>query len=104
PDTVMPTVVPSAAFSPTVSEFASLSLGADGARLLTIIEIGSGNSTKFFAKAKRDFNLGTRIVSIDPHPRAEIRSLTDEALEKTVLDFAPEFFKSLQPGDFLFFD
>jgi hypothetical protein len=32
----------------------------------TYIEVGSGNSTKFAAKAKTDGALGTRIISIDP--------------------------------------
>ena len=37
-----------------------------------MLEIGSGNSTKFARRAIRDHRLCTRITSIDPHPRAEI--------------------------------
>src|SRR6187549_3569361 len=37
----------------------------------TYIEIGSGNSTKVVAKAKSDHKLKTRIISLDPAPRAE---------------------------------
>jgi hypothetical protein len=37
-------------------------------------EIGSGNSTKFARQAIRDHG-ATRIVSIDPSPRAEIDAI-----------------------------
>jgi len=44
------------------------------------MEIGSGNSTKFVARAKRDGALSARIVSIDPQPRAEVDRLCDEVI------------------------
>jgi len=34
-----------------------------------VIEVGSGNSTKFIRRAIRDHGLPTAIVSIDPQPR-----------------------------------
>src|SRR5262249_52745235 len=43
-----------------------------------LMEIGSGNSTKFAAKAKSLNSSHTRIVSIDPYPRVEIDRLCDE--------------------------
>ena len=43
----------------------------------TYLEIGSGNSTKFARQGIVDNNLNTRIVSIDPYPRAEIDQLCD---------------------------
>jgi hypothetical protein len=61
----------------------------DGAALYTFlcerrpahyVEIGSGNSTRFVARAKRDRGLATEIVSIDPHPRAEMEALCDTAI------------------------
>src|SRR6185503_17264428 len=36
------------------------------------VEIGSGTSTKFARKAIRDQGLRTRIISIDPRPRADV--------------------------------
>ena len=35
------------------------------------VEVGSGNSTRFAARAIADHGLATRIVSIDPQPRAD---------------------------------
>lgn len=68
------------------------------------LEIGSGNSTKFARKAIEDQHLETRIISIDPHPRAEIDRLCDavrrERLEETDLSI----FNTLAVGDILFVD
>jgi hypothetical protein len=44
----------------------------------TYIEIGSGNSTKVVRKAIQEQELSTKIISIDPYPRAEIDHLADE--------------------------
>ena len=70
----------------------------------TYVEIGSGNSTKVVAKAKKDFQLSTRIISLDPAPRAEIDQLADsiyrEPFEKTNLDI----FTQLRQGDIVFVD
>jgi hypothetical protein len=68
------------------------------------VEVGSGNSTKFAARAKRDGDLATTITSIDPAPRAEVNDLCDvvvrEPLEATRLDL----FSDLERGDIVFFD
>jgi hypothetical protein len=68
------------------------------------MEIGSGWSTKFARRAIQDGQLPTEIVSIDPHPRAEIDQLCDRvvrsALEATDLSVVDE----LRAGDVLFFD
>jgi hypothetical protein len=69
-----------------------------------LIEVGVGNSTKFARKAIVDFNLKTKIVSIDPAPRAEISDLTDEYLEKSVLEVGLDIFDLLEDGDILFID
>jgi hypothetical protein len=68
------------------------------------LEVGSGNSTTFARRAISDGELGTRLVSIDPQPRAEIDVLCDEMVRKPLesADRAP--FEQLQPGDVLFFD
>jgi hypothetical protein len=68
------------------------------------LEIGSGTSTKFARSAIRHFDLPTRIVSIDPHPRAEIDDVCDEIVRKPLEDVGPERFAALEPGDLLFFD
>jgi hypothetical protein len=44
------------------------------------LEVGSGNSTKFARRAIADGGLATRIVSIDPEPRAEVDALCDEVV------------------------
>jgi hypothetical protein len=68
------------------------------------LEVGSGFSTMFAARARSDGALRTTITSIDPHPRAAIDQLCDavirEPLEAT--DLRP--FKALTAGDVVFFD
>ena len=49
-------------------------------------EVGSGNSTKFARKAIRDHNLPTKIISIDPMPRAEIDQLCDWVIRQPLED------------------
>lgn len=66
--------------------------------------MGSGNSTKFAARAKADGALATTITSIDPHPRTEIDALCDTVL-RIGLEHAPaEVFSVLRAGDVVFFD
>lgn len=43
-------------------------------------EIGSGNPTKFVAAAKKSYSPNTRIISIDPAPRAEVDELCNEII------------------------
>lgn len=68
------------------------------------VEIGSGNSTKVVARAKRDQGLNTQIISIDPAPRAEIDQLTDEVIRKPFEDADLEIFSRLESGDIVFVD
>ena len=70
----------------------------------TYLEIGSGYSTKLVRRAIRDHSLPTRIVSIDPKPRAEINSLCDEVIREPLEDTDLARFDQLQAGDILFFD
>lgn len=69
-----------------------------------ILEIGCGESTKFFRKAIRDGGLGTRLVSIDPCPRRQIDQIVDEVHRQRLQDVPLELFETLAPGDVLFFD
>jgi hypothetical protein len=68
------------------------------------IEVGSGNSTKVAALAKKENQLQTEIVSIDPMPRAEIDHLADKVIRKPFeeIDYSEIF--NLESGDILFID
>jgi hypothetical protein len=70
----------------------------------TYLEIGSGNSTKFVRRSIRDNDLRTRIISIDPNPRAEIDSLCDEVIRQPLEDVDLDILFSLKAGDILMFD
>ena len=87
--------------------------GLDAAALYTFVrarrprryvEVGSGTSTKFVARAKRDGGLGTAIVSIDPHPRAEVDGLCDRVYRQPLETCSLDLFRELEPGDVIFFD
>ena len=68
------------------------------------IEIGSGHSTKFAARAVRDGRLRTRIVSIDPQPRADMEGLCDRVLRVPLEAADLSVFDELSGGDVVFFD
>lgn len=68
------------------------------------IEIGSGNSTKFVRRSIRDNDLHTKIVSIDPCPRAEIDSICDEVVRQPLENVDLAMFDRLSAGDILVFD
>jgi hypothetical protein len=68
------------------------------------MEIGSGDSTKFAARACRDGQLETQIVSIDPQPRAEVDELCDRVLRVPLETADISLFHELSDGDVLFFD
>ncbi len=68
------------------------------------MEIGSGNSTKFARAAIVDGRLPTRIVSVDPHPRAEVDALCDEVVRSPLELAPPTLVDRLTAGDVLFFD
>jgi len=70
----------------------------------TYLEIGSGISTCFAAKAVRDHNIGTRIVSIDPQPRRAIDTICNEVIREGLEVCDLSRFGELQAGDILFFD
>jgi predicted O-methyltransferase YrrM len=68
------------------------------------IEIGSGISTCFAAKAILDGNLRTRITSIDPEPRAAIDKICDTTIRDGLEVCDVKIFDDLESGDVLFFD
>jgi Methyltransferase domain len=68
------------------------------------VEVGSGNSTKVVARARRDGGLATHITSIDPHPRAEIDRLCDRIIREPMELAGTGAFGELIAGDVVFFD
>jgi predicted O-methyltransferase YrrM len=68
------------------------------------VEIGSGNSTKIAALAVKEAAIETKIISIDPVPRAEIDILATEIIRKAFEDTDPALLHDLEPGDILFVD
>jgi predicted O-methyltransferase YrrM len=88
-------------------------LGLDCASLYTFVreraprryvEIGSGNSTEFVARAIRDGALSTRMTSIDPSPRVGIDQLCDEAVRAPLETADLSLFSTLDASDIVFFD
>ncbi len=68
------------------------------------LEVGSGYSTKLVRRAIRDHGLATKLVSIDPNPRAEIDSICDKVVRRRLEDADLAIFGQLEPGDILFVD
>ncbi len=69
------------------------------------LEIGSGHSTKVSHCSKVDHSLSTKIISIDPQPRAMIDTLSDEVIRKKLEDVDVEtLVDRLHTGDVLFID
>ena len=70
----------------------------------TIIEVGSGHSTRFMRRAANDEGYDADIFSIDPVPRKNIDKLCT-GIKRTTADQVPEeFYLQLKAGDFLFID
>lgn len=68
------------------------------------IEVGSGVSTRFARQAIRDLGLQTRIVSMDPSPRSEIDSISDEVIKSRMEDVTRSFWEGIGSEDLLFLD
>ena len=70
-----------------------------------IVEVGSGHSTRFFARAAADSNLDISITAIDPAPRADLEGLPAVRLvRKTLQQVGPAPFADLRAGDILAID
>ncbi len=67
-----------------------------------IVEVGSGHSTRFLARAVSDGGLDTHIVAIDPNPRATLAGLDIDWIATPVQRVAA--FPALASGDILFID
>ncbi len=73
-------------------------------RPVRIVEVGSGHSTRFMARAAADSGSGTQITAIDPAPRATLEGLPIEFLRSSVQQIGMEPFAGLRAGDILFID
>ncbi len=69
-----------------------------------IVEVGSGHSTRFMARAVADGGLATRITAIDPAPRAALEGLDVEIHRQPVHQAGAAPFAALAAGDVLFID
>lgn len=69
-----------------------------------IVEVGSGHSTRFMAQAVQDGGLSTRIICIDPAPRATLGQLQVEHQRALLRDAPSGVFEALQADDVLFID
>lgn len=67
-------------------------------------EVGSGYSTQFARRAVTDHGSSTRIVSVDPSPRAEIDLICEEIVRERLEDVDLTLFDELDGGDVCFFD
>jgi hypothetical protein len=68
-----------------------------------LIEIGSGISTRIARHTIDSHGLATRLLAIDPAPRAAVAAIA-ESLPSSLLDADPAIFDELQADDILFFD
>jgi predicted O-methyltransferase YrrM len=75
-----------------------------GRRPRRVVEVGSGHSTRFAARAARDAGGGTEIVCIDPSPRARLDGLPVRHARALLQDADPALFAGLAAGDVLFID
>ncbi len=87
--------------------------GVDAAALYSFIrarrparyhEIGSGNSTLFAARAVRDGGLSTRIVSVDPQPRADVESVCTESIRVPLQNADASRIAAVEAGDVVLID
>jgi hypothetical protein len=69
-----------------------------------IVEIGSGHSTRFLARAVRDGDLATRVTAIDPKPRAALNALAVERVPSTVQEAGLAPFAGLTASDAVVID
>ena len=69
-----------------------------------IVEVGSGHSTRFMARAVADGELGTSITAIDPQPRATLDGLAVRWLKQPVQAVDIALFAELEERDILFVD
>lgn len=71
----------------------------------TVVEVGSGFSTRVIRRAICDGSLATRLRSVDPTPRVDVQKYVDEQVQSRVEELEPsELARSLGANDILFID
>lgn len=87
--------------------------GLDGAALYGLVrslrpdryvEVGSGLSTLFVHRARRDGDTSTVITSVDPDPRAEVDAVCDHVVRAPLELTDLSVFADLRAGDVTFID
>jgi predicted O-methyltransferase YrrM len=68
------------------------------------VEIGSGFSTMFAARAIRDGGLDTPITSVDPEPRQGVDALCQRAIRRPLEEVDLAVFDHIHSGDVVFMD
>jgi Methyltransferase domain len=68
------------------------------------VEIGSGWTTKIARRAAHDVGANLHITSVDPAPRAEIDSLCDVVVRRSLEELDLALIGDLNAGDILFMD
>ncbi len=69
-----------------------------------IVEVGSGHSTRFLARAAMDEGHDCRILAIDPAPRATLDGLEIKIRRENLITAGLAPFRDLGPGDFVVVD
>lgn len=69
-----------------------------------VVEVGSGHSTRFIARAIHDAGANTHLLSIDPQPRREIDALCSEVDRRPLSVDSAQRLTELDGGDVLFID
>ncbi|HYD98304.1 MAG TPA: class I SAM-dependent methyltransferase [Alphaproteobacteria bacterium] len=69
-----------------------------------IVEVGSGHSTRFMARAVIDGGFDCDFTAIDPQPRADIARLPVRHIQMAVQNAPQAIFATLEAGDVLFID
>lgn len=69
-----------------------------------VVEVGSGHSTRFLARALADAGARAEHICIDPAPRAALRGLAVEWREALLSPEHLPLFDALEAGDLAFFD
>ncbi len=80
--------------------YAIVHAGAPG----MLVEVGSGHSTRWFARAAADAGHSTRIIAIDPAPRATVAGLAVELVRSLLQDVDERVFAGMSAGDVLSID
>lgn len=70
----------------------------------TYFEIGSGYSTIAARHAVKALKLNTRILSVDPKPRADIDTLCDTVIRAPFEKLVSDDYRAVQSGDVVFID